>query len=442
MHPAIRVENLSKKYLIATSGAGYRTFREGLVGAARAPWQWVRRLAGIGHDATLAAGEPSTIWALSDVSFQVEPGEVVGIIGRNGAGKSTLLKILSRITEPSHGRVAIRGRVGSLLEVGTGFHPELTGRENIYMNGSVLGMRRPEINRNFDAIVAFAEIERFLDTPVKRYSSGMLVRLAFAVAAHLDPEILIIDEVLAVGDAGFQKKCLGKMHDVSRGGRTVLFVSHNMAAVRALCSRAILLAHGRLERQGDVPDVVGSYHAAFEEPDANAMSWDYSEAPGNSALRLLRLRVSPLTGDVLDLESGVSIELSILCRRPLPNLDATVELRTLDDVIVLHDGAPVNDEYDCPAGCYDVRFEIPGPLLNCGRYRICFIFGQNRSYVVLNLADVMTFEIAHNANRTVKPRPGIVRPQLGFQAQYIGDSPTEDVHSMIVSPRIVPCIAE
>lgn len=426
MSAAIRVEGLSKRYDVgAPQASGYRTLRESISGALADSWKRMRDWRSRGGSGGWYNGD-NILWALKDVSFAIEPGEVVGIIGRNGAGKSTLLKVLSRITEPTDGRVAIRGRVGSLLEVGTGFHPELTGRENIYMNGSVLGMRRPEINRNFDAIVAFAEIERFLDTPVKRYSSGMQVRLAFAVAAHLDPEILIIDEVLAVGDAGFQKKCLGKMHDVSRGGRTVLFVSHNMAAVRALCSRAILLAHGRLERQGDVGDVVGSYHAAFDGPDSNTMSWDPSDAPGNRSLSVLGLRASPLEGEVLDIESGVAIELRILCRRELPNLDATVELRTLDDVIVLHDGAAVNDEQNCPAGCYDVRFEIPGSLLNCGRYRVGLIFGQNRSYVVLNLADVMTFEIAHNANRTVNPRPGIVRPQLGFQAQYIGDIPAED----------------
>ena len=202
-------------------------------------------------------------WALKDVDFEIKRGEVVGIIGRNGAGKSTLLKILSRITEPTEGRVTINGRIGSLLEVGTGFHPELTGRENIYLNGAILGMRRAEIRRKFDEIVAFAEIEKFLDTPVKRYSSGMYVRLAFAVAAHLEPEILLVDEVLAVGDAEFQRKSLGKMSDVANGGRTVLFVSHNLAAVRSLCSRAFLFERGKLAFGGDVSAALTSYERAY-----------------------------------------------------------------------------------------------------------------------------------------------------------------------------------
>jgi lipopolysaccharide transport system ATP-binding protein len=251
MPPAIRVENLSKSYRIHHAGqkAPYRTLRESLVEAARAPW---RRRPG-------DESRTEEFWALKGVEFEVQPGEVVGIIGRNGAGKSTLLKILSRITEPTNGRVGLRGRVGSLLEVGTGFHPELTGRENIYLNGSILGMSRREINKKFAEIVEFAEIERFLDTPVKRYSSGMYVRLAFSVAAHLDPEIMIIDEVLAVGDFSFQKKCLGKMGEVSRSGRTILFVSHNIAAIEALCERCLLLSFGRLESEGPTEEILAEY---------------------------------------------------------------------------------------------------------------------------------------------------------------------------------------
>jgi lipopolysaccharide transport system ATP-binding protein len=253
MGAAIQVTNLGKRYRITGADkAPYRTLRESLTGLATAP---LRRLMGRGA----ASAEASDFWALKDVSFEVQPGEVVGIIGRNGAGKSTLLKILSRITKPTTGRVEINGRVGSLLEVGTGFHPELTGRENVYLNGSILGMSRKEIDRKFDEIVAFAEIDQFLDTPVKRYSSGMYVRLAFAVAAHLEPEILIVDEVLAVGDAGFQKKCLGKMGDVARGGRTIFFVSHNLAAVQSLCSRCIYLQSGHVRCNGETGDCIKKY---------------------------------------------------------------------------------------------------------------------------------------------------------------------------------------
>src|SRR5579862_1426963 len=243
MKPAIRVQNLSKLYRISPTLAGpYRTLRDSIVDAAKIPVRAFRRA--FGRPAALESPQATDFWALRDVSFEVQPGEVVGIIGRNGAGKSTLLKILSRITEPTEGRVTLRGRVASLLEVGTGFHPELTGRENIFLNGAILGMARAEIRRKFDEIVAFAEIEKFLDTPVKRYSSGMYVRLAFAVAAHLEPEILVIDEVLAVGDAEFQKKCIGKMEAVAVSGRTVLFVSHNIGSISSVCDYGMLLKQG------------------------------------------------------------------------------------------------------------------------------------------------------------------------------------------------------
>lgn len=257
MTPAISVRNLGKRYRVGRAAARgpYRTLRESLAQAATAP---LRRLRGE------TDGASEDFWALKDVSFDVQPGEVVGIIGRNGAGKSTLLKILSRITTPTVGEVEINGRVGSLLEVGTGFHPELTGRENIYMNGSILGMSRREIARRFDQIVSFAEVERFLDTPVKRYSSGMYVRLAFAVAAYLEPEILVVDEVLAVGDADFQKKCLGRMRDVSRSGRTVLFVSHNITCIESLCDRCCHYADGRLLRIGPCLEVVRNYYESSQ----------------------------------------------------------------------------------------------------------------------------------------------------------------------------------
>ena len=254
---AIRAEELGKLYHLGHAQGRHNTLRDALASGLQAPLRRVRR------NGNASAKTPdATIWALRDLSFEIKPGAAVGIIGRNGAGKSTLLKILSRITEPTEGRAQIHGRVGSLLEVGTGFHPELTGRENAYLNGAILGMRRSEIARKFDEIVAFAEIENFLDTPVKRYSSGMYVRLAFAVAAHLEPEILVIDEVLAVGDLAFQKKCLGKMEDVAQGGRTIIFVSHNMNAVQRLCSSTMLLEAGRLVAYGKTSNVIVRYLAS------------------------------------------------------------------------------------------------------------------------------------------------------------------------------------
>jgi lipopolysaccharide transport system ATP-binding protein len=249
---AVRVQNLGKRYRIGRMHERHDTLRDTLMANARASLRWLARN---GH----GAGEGEWIWALKDVSFEIKRGEVVGVIGRNGAGKSTLLKILSRITEPTEGYAEIYGRVGTLLEVGTGFHPELTGRENIYLSGAILGMRKREIERKFDEIVAFAEIEKFIDTPVKRYSSGMYVRLAFAVAAHLEPEILLVDEVLAVGDTFFQKKCLGKIGDVAKEGRTVLFVSHNMTVIQSLCKTGILLKDGEVVAKGPIDQVVDQY---------------------------------------------------------------------------------------------------------------------------------------------------------------------------------------
>jgi lipopolysaccharide transport system ATP-binding protein len=275
MQPIIRVQDLSKLYYLGGPSAAYSTFREAIMDLARMPLRYLRR-----------SQQPQALWALKDVSFEVAPGEVVGIIGRNGAGKSTLLKILSRITEPTSGRVELYGRVASLLEVGTGFHAELTGRENIFLNGSILGMTRKEIEAKFDEIVAFAEVDKFIDTPVKRYSSGMYVRLAFAVAAHLEPEILIVDEVLAVGDAAFQKKCLGRMRDVASTGRTVIFVSHNMAAVSSLCTKAMVLWEGAVEYPlGNVEDGVQKYLTQVHKITKTKLA-ERTDRKGNGKVRI------------------------------------------------------------------------------------------------------------------------------------------------------------
>ena len=281
MPPVICIENLSKSYRIAHGRprGPYRTLRETLGDLVAAP---LRRLRGAGN------GRVEEFWALKDVNLEVGQGEVVGVIGRNGAGKSTLLKILSRITAPTRGRVELRGRVGSLLEVGTGFHPELTGRENVFLNGSILGMSRRDIMKKFNDIVEFSGVERFLDTPVKRYSSGMYVRLAFAVAAHLEPEILIVDEVLAVGDMAFQTKCIGKMSDVARGGRTVLFVSHNMGAIRHLCPRSILLVGGKVACSGCTDETIRAYLGTLDLSHEGKVSLENHPQRGKGAIPLLR----------------------------------------------------------------------------------------------------------------------------------------------------------
>src|SRR2546423_1168845 len=287
MQPMVTIEQVSKRYRIGGLHPGYFTFREMLEGVVRAPFRRRRN----GSDAE----SRRTLWALKDINLEVQQGELVGIIGHNGAGKSTLLKILSRITKPTTGRVALYGRVGSLLEVGTGFHPELTGRENIYLNGAILGMQRAEIARKFDEIVAFSEVERFIETPVKWYSSGMYVRLAFSVAAHLEPEVLIMDEVLAVGDAAFQQKCLDKMHEIRQQGRTIFFVSHSMPAVTRLCKRVILMRQGEIAADGDARAVVNTYLSSSWNVGAER-AWGDAEAPGDAVVRLRRVRVTDDAG--------------------------------------------------------------------------------------------------------------------------------------------------
>ena len=318
---AIRVENLSKRYRIGKT-VEHRDGREPLLQKVFAPFRYLA--------STLREPEPDEIiWALKDVSFEVKHGEVMGIIGRNGAGKSTLLKILSRITEPTEGRAVINGRVGSLLEVGTGFHPELTGRENIYLNGAILGMRRAEIERKFDEIVAFAETEKFLDTPVKRYSSGMYVRLAFAVASHMEPEILLVDEVLAVGDAAFQKKCLGKMGDVAKEGRTVLFVSHNMASIRQLCQKAILIDNGTVNFIGSVSKCIDTYLRNGLD-NSNTVSILEHISDINPAVEIETVTVNGVSSDKLHLpEEKQVIEIEITGRLSKP-LRIEVEAKIFD----------------------------------------------------------------------------------------------------------------
>ncbi|QDV39705.1 ABC transporter ATP-binding protein [Tautonia plasticadhaerens] len=339
MPPAITVQNLSKTYAIGSGGEEpYRTLRESIMQGIGATSRAAGRLRPADSRRIVA---PTVHQALDDVSFEVQPGEVIGLVGRNGAGKSTLLKVLSRITEPTSGRVEYRGRLGSLLEVGTGFHLELTGRENVYLNGSILGMSRREIARKFDEIVAFAEIDKFLDTPVKRYSSGMFVRLGFAVAAHFEPEILIVDEVLAVGDAAFQKKCLGKMSDVSREGRTILFVSHNMAAVKSLCSRGVLLDGGRVLMDGDVSDVVNRYIRADSEMAQTGVIPD--EAPrhrdvhGVASFRSVRLTdLSGTETRQLFYKQPFRVEFTCDLARDLPDAHWEVSVSTTDGVQVTY----------------------------------------------------------------------------------------------------------
>jgi lipopolysaccharide transport system ATP-binding protein len=425
MKPIIRVENLGKQYRIGGPQAAYSTLRESLAGAIRSPLKRILR----GGRST-----DETFWALSDVNFEVAPGEVIGIIGRNGAGKSTLLKVLSRITEPTTGRIELYGRVASLLEVGTGFHPELTGRENVYLNGAILGMRRTEIESKFDEIVAFAELEKFLDTPVKRYSSGMYMRLAFAVASHLEPEILVVDEVLAVGDAQFQKKCLGKMSDVSKQGRTVLFVSHNMTAVQSLCRRAAWLQQGRIVDEGAVSDVVSNYLKTASQA-AQEQIWDDIEtAPGNEQVRIRRASVRPLT-EKPDTEITIStpfvIEFEFWNLQPDAYLNLSLVLYNEAEVAVFNTG-PTNEPNwhgrPFPVGLFRSSCFVPGNLLNDGAHRVQLFVIRDQSAAVFIYDEVLVFDVRDSlAGRGPWHGKviGAVRPQLEWRTELVeADAPT------------------
>ncbi|WP_428938294.1 ABC transporter ATP-binding protein [Fontivita pretiosa] len=413
---AIRVCNLSKQYRLGQIEP-YRTLRDSIMNTGR---RLLRRVAGPGPR---TADHGSTIWALKDVSFEVKRGEVVGIIGRNGAGKSTLLKILSRITEPTAGHVELRGRVGSLLEVGTGFHPELTGRENIYLNGAILGMSRAEIRRRFDQIVAFAEIEKFLDTPVKRYSSGMYVRLAFAVAAHLEPEILIVDEVLAVGDAEFQRKCLGKMSGVAESGRTVLFVSHNLAAVEALCNSCLLLRNGGVGAVGSTEAVIAQYLTSDQEPCYDVDLWNHpGRLPGKQRI-LRRLRLLDDGGRVLrcaELGRPLTFELELMSENRLANVVAAIHIySSLGQRVVSY-----HSRYQAPAsialeGTTILRCRTPMCQLMPGEYSLVLGVDSGQD-TVDRIESGLHFEVAprdvYGTGRVPSSRQGVYVPQAEWSA--------------------------
>ena len=370
-------------------------------------------------------GNSEYVWALRDIDFKVEQGDVVGIIGKNGAGKSTLLKLLSRVTGPTTGTIRAHGRIGSLLEVGTGFHGEMTGRENIFMNGAILGMTRNEIQAKLDEIIDFSGCERYIDTPVKRYSSGMTVRLGFAVAAFLEPEILVVDEVLAVGDAEFQKKAIGKMKDVSQGqGRTVLFVSHNMASVKALCKTGILLENGMMKYTGTIKDTV-DYYIGEGGSSENQYFDDLSTAPGNDVIRIKSFEILPGKPQAnIDIESGIKFKLQFMCYKENAMLDVNMQVKTMDDIIVFENGRVLGQigEKDSKRGIYSVEFEVPKYTLNAGKYKVHIYFGENQRELVF-----AGFEQCFEVSNTLSDMgynqatlPGMLRLKNEFKIQYQG----------------------
>jgi lipopolysaccharide transport system ATP-binding protein len=415
---AIRCEGLAKQYRIGERES-YKALRDVIADAFGSPFRRLR--SALRHSSNGSAGtEKPNIWALKDVSFEIKRGEVVGIIGRNGAGKSTLLKILSRITEPTHGHADIWGRVGSLLEVGTGFHPELTGRDNIFLNGAILGMRKTEIARKFDEIVAFAELEKFIDTPVKRYSSGMYMRLAFSVAAHLETEILFVDEVLAVGDAAFQKKCLGKMGNVSRQGRTILFVSHNMTALQKLCTRVVWLNGGQVMDAGDPRKVIDHYLQTNAVANLEAMWEDNLTAPGNERVRLRSVRVLPQTdpGEPITVHAPLRIEFIYQNHVPGTVLNVSMNLNNMEEVCVF---SSVSDFSPRPAGLIRHTVTIPGDLLNAGSYYVNMIVVKDASVGILFQNNVVGFELVEGeiAGNWYGKQPGATRPKLRWESEAV-----------------------
>jgi lipopolysaccharide transport system ATP-binding protein len=424
--PIITVEHLSKRYVLGhqvRQGDGLRHALEAMV---MAPVKWLK------ERSVRQQAAHEEFWALKDVSFEVHPGEVVGIIGRNGAGKSTLLKILSRITEPTTGRITIDGRVASLLEVGTGFHQELTGRENIFLNGAILGMSKAEIKRKFDEIVAFSEVEQFLDTPVKRYSSGMYVRLAFAVAAHLEPEILVVDEVLAVGDAAFQKKCLGKIQDVSSHGRTVLFVSHSMPTILRLCQRVILLHKGTVAGDGPADEMTRQYLNSGADRAAERI-WDQrDQAPGDAVARLHAVRVKNAQGAVtetIDISEPFAIEVEYWNLQARLKPTVSIHFVNEDGVLLFVSNDFINPHWWSAArrpGLVRATCLVPAHLLAEGQFFIlAALCTYNPDQLHALVRDVVSFQTVdqHDLDQVrekyARLWPGAMRPRLDWQVEEL-----------------------
>lgn len=438
MKPIVKIENVSKRYRLGGLHPGYLTFRDMVGGALR----FGRRADGGGDDNVTPRRD---FWALRNINLTVQPGELIGIIGRNGAGKSTLLKILSRVTKPTTGKVEMYGRVGSLLEVGTGFHSELSGRENVFLSGAILGMRRAEIERKFDEIVAFSELEKFIDTPVKRYSSGMYVRLAFSVAAHLEPEILIMDEVLAVGDAAFQQKCLDKMHSIRQHGRTIFFVSHTMPAVTRLCRRVILLHEGQIVSEGDAQAVVNDYLSASWNIAAEREWLTPEDAPGDDVVRLARVRVLSETNapaTAFDIRKPVRVELTYDVLEAGHMLTPHVELHNEEGAHAFssHD---TSDEWRRTAreiGHYRSVISIPGNLLAEGTLRAhasvmshvpqTTLHAQARNVIAFQVIDTQQGDSARGDY--IGPIPGVVRPLLDWATTRL------DSHDVVVGRAAPP----
>jgi lipopolysaccharide transport system ATP-binding protein len=421
---AIRAEHLAKQFRLGKQRNRFPTLRQALASGAV---HLARRATALGRRGDPGSPDPTLLHALQDVSFEVQQGETLGIIGANGAGKSTLLKVLAQVTEPTSGRAEVRGRLGSLLEVGTGFHHELTGRENVFLNGAILGMSRNEIRTRFDEIVAFAEVERFIDTPVTYYSSGMYLRLAFAVAAHLEPEILLVDEVLAVGDVAFQQKCMGKMDEVAREGRTVLFVSHNMTAMEGLCERLIWMRDGRIARDGPTREVIADYLRTYTTAKVSAEWPDREAAPGNEQVRLHAARVRPRDGqpgDAISVETPFVLEFEYWPTDPRAGLVPSLHLFNEQGAVVFNTGPDRRERWRERADESELVRDVchvPDNLLNDGMHRVTFCLSRGNELVlwlddvlVVDVRDTLTFRDSWYGKW-----PGVVRPTLEWETESL-----------------------
>jgi lipopolysaccharide transport system ATP-binding protein len=422
MATVIQVNDLWKEYRLGVIGHG--TLSHDLQA-------WWARLRGkddpnskIGRpvwDKKTSKVEGDRFWALNDINLSLAAGDVLGIIGKNGSGKSTLLKILSRVTAPTRGYAHIKGRMASLLEVGTGFHPELTGRENIFLNAAILGMSKREVRDKLDEIIDFSGVEAFIDTPVKRYSSGMYVRLAFAVAAHLEAEILVVDEVLAVGDTDFQKKCLGKMESISRDGRTILFVSHNLTAVKSLCNKGIVLSQGALTYSGSAEDAIEHYVGAGLTGQTEWLWGNEKERPGNELIALTAACLKPLQGDTIDTESGIVFECSFANELINLNLDLAAHFLTSENFLIFETEMVLHTCKDSKRGEYTVKCIVPPRFLNSGHYNINLHFRESRCHMLLRLEDIISFTIDNTfseKNTGFKPVPGVLTPRLEWSYSF------------------------
>lgn len=423
---SIQVNRISKRYRIGLEQQVPDTFVGAFSEWISRPIKNYRRLRKLTQFEDRKPNEQENIiWALRDISFNVKPGEVIGVIGKNGAGKSTLLKVLSRITHPTSGQIELLGRISSLLEVGTGFHPELTGRENIYLNGTILGMTKAEIDFRFEEIVEFSGVKRFIDTPVKFYSSGMRVRLAFSVAAHLEPEILLIDEVLSVGDAAFQKKSLGKMEEVSKEGRTVIFVSHNMGAVRALCSRGLLLENGTLIKDGDVDQVINYYLSNKDVSTAGRLDWTEADAPQDKELILLGIELFSETGEVrttFHIDEGFEIRVHYKIIEEIRNLRLYLRLKTTmgETVFATYEDTSIREGFNWKPGKYTAICKIPPNLLNNLTYRILIGFDSPGYKVLIPGKEYLEVEIIDTSDGyrySQGAYDGPIRPALKWDVE-------------------------